>query len=105
MCVLRGLFSADGHTSANIMGYKTPTICCVNNDLRQDILQLLLSVGVAARECNRSKSRYNDPVTLVIQDVMSFVDKIGYLQDYKMKVYQEEKGQRANGIWCLIPWL
>lgn len=98
---LRGLFSADGHTSANIMGYKTPTICCVNNDLRQDILQLLLSVGVAARECNRSKSRYNDPVTLVIQDVMSFVDKIGYLQDYKNEGIS--RGERTKDKWDLVP--
>lgn len=83
------------------MGYKTPTICCVNNDLRQDILQLLLSVGVAAREYVVSNKKYGYPTTIVIQDVMSFVGKIGYLQDYKNEGIS--RGEKTKDKWDLVP--
>lgn len=72
--VLRGLFSADGHTRTHVTGYRTPTVCAVYEPFRQSIALALASVGVAAAEMAPN---------LRVQDIRAFVERVGYLQDYK----------------------
>ncbi len=78
--LLRGMFSADGHRARHITGYCTPTINKEDKAFRQDILQLLWSVGVAA---NDTGSGFERDGRILVQDVAAFVARVGYLQDYK----------------------
>lgn len=103
--LLRGWFSADGHTQKNKMGYSTPSLCCVDDKLRQDGLQLLISIGVWSTigklGINTKSSRRIDYYQIRVQDVDAFVEKVGYIQDYK-----NENIFRANSTknkWDIIP--
>ncbi len=78
--LLRGLFSADGHAHRHRTGYVTPTVFATDLKLRQDVLQLLWSVGVASNETGSGWARKGE---IRVQDVAAFVERIGYLQDYK----------------------
>lgn len=98
--LLRGLFSADGHTQNNpVHHYKIPSLHIQCNELRQSALQLLYSIGVATREFKYGKEYVG--YDLRISDIDSFVQKVGYLQDYK-----NEGIKRANitkNKWDLLP--
>jgi intein/homing endonuclease len=78
--VLRGLFSADGHRRKHLTGYCTPSVFSADIRFRQDILRCLWSVKVAANEIGVGWSRSG---TIDVQDIPAFVERIGYLQDYK----------------------
>jgi len=78
--VMRGLFTADGHTRTHATGYRTPTVCAVDPVFRQDILRCLWSLGVATNEVGVGWSR---DASLSVQDVRAFVEHVGYLDDYK----------------------
>lgn len=93
--VLRGLFSADGHSSRHITGYKTPSVTCHNDVFRQDILRCLWSVGVAANERGSGWDRKWGK-TISVQDLISFVERIGYLQDYKNEGLQRNNGAESR---------
>lgn len=100
---LRGWFSADGYSIPNIAGYKTPTLCCVNPELRQGALKLLLSLGVSCREkIDINKRSYNGtPIEIYIQDVRNFVESVGYLQDYKNENLLRADSSKSK--WDLVP--
>lgn len=78
--ILRGLFSADGHTETHVTGYRTPTVHSSDHQLQLDILLCMQSVGVAANLQGKGWSRRG---RIIAQDVRAFAARIGYLQDYK----------------------
>lgn len=94
--LLRGLFSADGHTHRHsTKGYATPAVhCSAYPLLRQDILRCLWSVGVASNEVGEGWSRRGE---IDVQDVGAFVERIGYLQDYKNADITREPGKES--LW------
>lgn len=99
--LLRGWFSADGHSQNNNLGYKTPSLCCINDSLRQDALQLLLNVGVAAKEQLMYKKDNSNYTQIIIQDVNTFMSEIRYLQDYKND--KVKRDCRTENKWDLVP--
>jgi hypothetical protein len=101
---LRGWFSADGHTQVNKLGYSTPSICCVDDKLRQDCLQLLISLGVWSTMMKVGKSsgyRNIDYFQIRVQDIEAFVEKVGYLQEYKNKNIC--RSYKSKNKWDLVP--
>jgi hypothetical protein len=78
--VLRGWFSADGHTHTHVTGYRTPSLFAVNEAFRKDAVLLLWSIGVA---CNNVGTGRGRRPLVNVQDVAAFVEKVGYLQPYK----------------------
>jgi hypothetical protein len=86
--LLRGLFSADGTTRTHGTGYRTPSVHSSAAGLRQDVVQCLWSVGVAANEVGNGWDRCGE---VSIQDTVRFNDRIGFLQNYK-----SEGIERAN---------
>ncbi len=79
--VLRGLFSADGHRRLHVTGtYTIPTLFSACDSFQTDIIRCLWSVGVASNLMGTGWHRAGE---VVVQDVRSFVDRIGFLQDYK----------------------
>lgn len=80
--LLRGIFSADGHTRTHTTGYRTPTVYAEDRALRQDILRCLFSVGIAANNVGDGWERSGE---IVVQDVPTFVERVGYLQAYKQR--------------------
>ena len=78
--VLRGWFSADGCTRTHETGYRTPSLYSEDARLRQDAVLLLWSVGVAVNDVGSGWNRSGD---MIVQDTEAFVEKVGYLQDYK----------------------
>jgi len=89
--LMRGLFSADGCTVQHRTGYCTPTLCCVNDVLRQDVLRCLFSLGVAANDVGTGKSRKG---TIAVQNVAQFVEVIGYLLPYKREGTPRSSGAK-----------
>jgi hypothetical protein len=79
--VMRGLFSADGHRARHVTGYCTPTLASSQPAFRTDIVTCMWSLGVAANEVGTGWDR--GKTIIVAQDVPAFVERIGYLQDYK----------------------
>lgn len=78
--MLRGWFSADGYTHTHATGYRTPTVFSEDARLRQDAVLLLWSCGVAANNVGKGWKRCGK---VVVQNSGAFVEKIGFLQDYK----------------------
>lgn len=78
--LLRGLFSADGSRNHHRTGYNTPTLYSADPIFQADIILCLWSVGVAGNLVGEGWDREG---TIIAQDTLAFVEKIGYLQDYK----------------------
>lgn len=95
--ILRGLFSADGHCQTHITGYRTPTVFSADSNFRKDIITCLWSVGIVANEVGKGWRRKG---TIVAQDVNAFVERIGYLQEYKNKGLHRSKS--SSGRWDRI---
>lgn len=101
---LRGWFSADGHTQRNKLGYATPSVFCVDNKLRQDCLQLLLATGVwsTVMKVGTSVGYSNgDYFQIRVQDIDAFVERVGYLQDYKNEGVC--RNAKTKNKWDLVP--
>lgn len=94
--LLRGIFSADGHSHKHCTGYKTPTTHSSDDRLRQDILMCLWSVGVAANESGKGwgQSRKGE---IRVQDIGAFVERVGYLQTYKNEGI--ERSEKSKDRW------
>jgi len=78
--VLKGLFSADGHSRHHVTGDVTPTLRVTDPSFRQTVLKCLWSVGVASQDMGQGWNRLGN---IEVQDIPSFVANIGYLQPYK----------------------
>lgn len=86
---LRGLFSADGHIDQNDWPYLTIS----NLQLRQEVVDLLLSLGIRSRNftgktkeifVNRTeRATIEGNNKIAIKDKASFFEKIGFIQDHK----------------------
>jgi len=92
--VLRGLFSADGHTARHSTGYATPTVHATSPTFHQDVLRCLWSVGVASNLVGDGWNRHG---TISVQAVSAFVERIGYLQSYKNDGI--ERSDRSKDRW------
>lgn len=99
---IRGMFSADGHKEKNKGGYSVPTTFCVDENLRQDIIRLCLSVGCEVVDNLPRKKEYRDcRAEIRVQNVDFFVKNIGYMQDYKNEgIYRTD---RSKYRWDLLP--
>jgi hypothetical protein len=92
------MFSADGHTQNNILGYSTPSIAKQDDEIRQDIILLLYSVGVACKENIGNCKGY---ITHAVWISNTFVEKIGYLQPYKNE--NLNRAYITKNKWDLVP--
>lgn len=94
--ILRGWFSGDGHTEKNtVHKYKTPTVTCVNEDLRAELIMLSTSCGLSV---NHSPTKSNSG-RLMVRDSMFFAKNIGYIQDYKNEgILRNSKTMHRNNM-------
>ncbi len=85
---LRGLFSADG----NREGQCGARLTIRNDELRKQVRNLLLSLGIRTASCEQAKTgKYFDkiictPKFLTIKDNKLFADKIGFIQVHKQPI-------------------
>jgi hypothetical protein len=96
---LKGLFSADGNNAKR----RQPAITISNADIRQEVKDLLLSVGI--RTClsegkhklviiGNKRSYEEKPSVLRIKDKTRFFDSVGFLQEHK----QPSVGKKPNEV-------
>jgi intein/homing endonuclease len=85
---LKGLFSADGSISKN--GSRID-LTCSNPVLKQEVILLLLSEGIRCTSFKLKPTQgtfgVSEDCVLLIKDRDVFVEKIGFLQEYKVNRY------------------
>ena len=96
---LTGYFSAHGEwRDHSEQGYAAPMVNIPNPRLRQDILRLLWSVGVAASVWQRGWERRG---MVVVRDIPAFQDQIGFMQAHKSRKVRRARGR--EGKWDMLP--
>ena len=94
--VLAGFFSCWGEWAQHsVHGHYTPHVHVKDPQLRQGILQLLWSVGVAASVEQRGWVRSGD---IFIRDIGRFQEQVNFIQEHKRIPFVERNAER-EGKW------
>ncbi len=103
---LRGAFEGDG--SIHPDGY--PLLYSTSKLLIEQVQQLLLSLGIVAKihEVTKSKDRYGTRqmykiVVLTDKSIELFKEKIGFITEYKKKLFEKYKRDKKIEYSNLIP--
>lgn len=91
---LRGWFSADGHCDYQ-SGYRI-NLACSNHELQQQCRELLICEGIQCtsfeeKQNSKGLSKTRKDSVLLIRNTELFIEKIGFLQQYKNDSLPEKK--------------